>query len=58
MRSYWNNYMCTYMATSLNKKKSSGTRRKTNTFDTPLQEITIGIQMQKPFPFEILRVLK
>ena len=50
--------MCTYMATSLNKKKSSGTRRKTNTFDTPLQEITIGIQMQKPFPFEILRVLK
>lgn len=58
MRSYWNNYMCTNMATSLNKKKGVGPEEKTNTFDTPLQEITIGIQMQKPFPFEILRVLK
>lgn len=49
MRSYWNNYMCTNMATSLNKKKGVGPEEKTNTFDTPLQEITIGIQMQKPF---------
>lgn len=43
---------------SKQKKKVVGPEEKTNTFDTPLQEITIGIQMQKPFPFEILRVLK